>query len=86
MKNIKEIEKIYCNLERLIDDYADLPEALEAHNKAMSFLEQHKMPEKIRLDVDDLLCNIACQNEKQGFIYGFRYAIQLLIGEAGAAG
>ena len=55
MKNIKEIEKIYFNFEKLADDYRDLPETLAAHRKTMEFLTAHKMPEKIKLEVDDLL-------------------------------
>ena len=38
MKNIKEIEKIYFNFEKLADDYRDLPETLAAHRKTMEFL------------------------------------------------
>ena len=49
----------------------------------MEFLTAHKMPEKIKLEVDDLLCDIAQEGERQGFLYGFQYAIRLLIGEGG---
>lgn len=84
MKNIKEIEKIYFNFEKLADDYRDLPETLAAHHKTMEFLIAHKMPKKIELEVDDLLCEIAHKNERQGFLYGFQYAVRLLIGEGGA--
>ena len=83
MKNIKEIENIYFNFEKLADDYRDLPETLAAHRKTMEFLTAHKMPEKIKLEVDDLLCDIAQEGERQGFLYGFQYAIRLLIGEGG---
>ena len=84
MKNFKEIEKIYNNLDRLIDNYADLPETLQAYRDAMDYLKEHKMPPKIEMEVDDLLSDIAYKNERQGFLYGFQYAIRLLIGEGGA--
>lgn len=79
MKNIKEIDKIYFNLEKLMDDYSDLPEVLEAHREVMEFLTAHKMPKKIELEVDELLCGIVQQSERQGFYYGFRYAVRLLM-------
>lgn len=84
MKKFKEIEKIYNNLDRLIDDYTDLPETLQAYRDAMAYLKEHKMPPKIEMKVDDLLSDIAYKNERQGFPYGFQYAIRLLIGEGGA--
>lgn len=84
MKKFKEIEKIYNNLDRLIDDYTDLPETLQAYRDAMAYLKEHKMPTKIEMKVDDLLSDIAYKNERQGFLYGFQYAIRLLIGEGGA--
>ena len=44
MKNFKEIEKIYYNLDGLMDDYTDLPETLAACRETMEFLTAHKMP------------------------------------------
>lgn len=84
MKNFKEIEKLYYSLDRLMDDYADLPETLQAYRDAMAYLKEHKMPPKIEMEVNDLLSDIAYKNERQGFLYGFQYAIRLLIGEGGA--
>lgn len=84
MRNFKEIEKIYNGIDRLMDDYADLPETLQAYRDAMAYLKEHKMPPKIEMKVDDLLLDIAYKNERQGFLYGFQYAIRLLIGEGGA--
>ncbi|CCX58201.1 putative uncharacterized protein [Blautia hydrogenotrophica CAG:147] len=83
MKNIKEIEKIYFNFEKLADDYRDLPETLAAHRKTMEFLTAHKMPEKIKLEVDDLLSGIVQKGERQGFLYGFQYAIRCDIAQEG---
>lgn len=80
MKNFKEIEKIYYNLDGLMDDYTDLPETLAACRETMEFLTAHKMPEKIKLAVSDHLDKIHYESERQGFLYGFQYAVRLLIG------
>ena len=84
MKNFKEIEKIYNNFDNLVDDYRDFPETLAAYHEAMEFLTAHKMPEKIKLDVSGHLDEIHYKSERQGFLYGFQYAVRLLIGEGGA--
>ena len=84
MKNFKEIEKIYNNIEKLTDGYADLPETQQAYDNAMSYLKEHKLPPKIEPEVSDLLNDINYYGERQGFLYGFQYAVRLLIGEGGA--
>ena len=84
MKNFKEIDKIYNNIEKLTDGYADLPETQQAHSDAMAYLKEHKLPPKIESAVSDLLNDISYYGERQGFLYGFQYAIRLLIGEGGA--
>lgn len=84
MKNFKEIEKIYNNFERLTDGYVDLPETQQAYDNAMSYLKEHKLPPKIESAVSDLLNDISYYGVRQGFLYGFQYAVRLLIGEGGA--
>ena len=75
-----EIEKIFYNFDVLADELTDSPEVRKAHENAMDFLKKHKMPQEIELQVDDLLCRINYEGEKQGFIHGFQYAVKLLIG------
>ncbi len=69
MSNLKAIEAIWLNLE-----------ADKAHDDAMDFLVAHHMPDKIKVEVSDLITSVGYYNERQGFIFGFRYALNLLIG------
>ncbi len=80
MRNYKEIGKLFDNIDNLEEGSSDSPEVREAHKKAMDFLKEHKMPQKMWLQADDLLCGINYAGEKQGFIHGFQYAVKLLIG------
>ena len=80
MSNIKSVEKLFYHIDNLEPGFVDSPEVEEAHKKAMDFLKDHKMPQKIELEVDDLLCGINYAGERQGFVRGFKYAVKLLIG------
>ncbi|MBS6677781.1 MAG: hypothetical protein KH330_08595 [Clostridiales bacterium] len=71
MHNNTEIEKLFYNFDKLTEELTDSSEVREAHKKAMDFLKEHKMPQKIELQVDDLLCGINYAGEKQGFCTGF---------------
>ena len=55
MRNYKEIGKLFDNIDNLEEGSSDSPEVREAHKKAMDFLKEHKMPQKIWLQADDLL-------------------------------
>jgi len=85
MKN-QSVETLFYNMENLVDDYADLPEAREASNKFNKFLEENfsvrKSDGKLTrngIEASDLAMEYAVQFEKQGFLNGFQYAVKLLI-------
>ena len=82
--NISAIDKIYNYLSGE-KDYVDLPETEQARKKvkayAMSDLlsaddeEAHKQ----WIGLEKVVSDFAIENERQGFIYGFRYACELFV-------
>ena len=79
MTQRQEIEKVYDMI--FLQECGENPEEVtKAHANAMDYLITHKMPEKIKLSVDDLLCDLEATSERSGFIYGFKYAVRLLAG------
>ena len=84
-ENFKEIEKIYYNFENLCDDHKDLPETKEASKALWEYLYIHNLIDNAgsshKLPLDELINKISTANEKQGFIYGFSYAVKLMKGE-----
>jgi len=82
--NISAIDKIYNYLSGE-KNYVDLPETEQARKKvktyAMSDLlsaddeEAHKQ----WIGLEKVVSDFAIENERQGFIYGFRYACELFV-------
>lgn len=88
MNNLKVVEKLYYAFEHVCDDYKDFPETKEANENFMNYIKQHNIvgnagTDQRLFDLDDLVTAIASVNEKQGFYYGFNYAVSLLMGKAG---
>lgn len=81
MKNIKEIEKIFYAFECLNKEYADSPEMIEKHREIRELLSKKEMLKAEYMEISDLISEATYHAEKQGFIYGFQYAVRLLIGE-----
>ncbi len=81
MKNIKQIENIFWNFEKLNEEYVDLPETRKASEELTNFLIGNGMTRKEYMEIEDFISSATIQHEKQGFIYGFQYAIKLLFGE-----
>ena len=81
MKNIKEIEKIFYNFDRLNEEYVDLPEVTESYREIEKLLTEKEESKAERIKILNLVNEATYYGEKQGFIYGFQYAVRLLIGE-----
>ncbi|RKI35612.1 hypothetical protein D7V86_26475 [bacterium D16-51] len=69
---MSEIEKLYLNMDEKV--LVDLPETREASDRLYEevgddFIAEH----------EDTLIELTAANEKQGFIYGFQYAVRLLM-------
>jgi hypothetical protein len=71
---MSEIEKIYYNMDKLSDDFTELPETEKASEQLYNLLGKDFV-----LKHEDVITDLTSANEKQGFIYGFRYAVGLLM-------
>lgn len=81
MKNGRALNKIYSNIDELIDNYADLPETREADNRFWEYARKNILQgsrDVKESDLETALYDVEYFNEKQGFIYGFNYAIELM--------
>lgn len=75
------IEKIYYDLENLEDNLADLEDTVESMRKL-----QEKMGREMFLKYDDEISDCCMYREKQGFIWGFQYAMKLMTSQGTAVG
>ena len=71
---MSSIEKLYYNMEKLTDDWTDMPEVKKATAKleetvGITLYEKH----------EDVICDCMSACEKQGFIKGFQYAVTLMM-------
>lgn len=81
MDNGKALDKIYSNIDKLIDNYADLPETEEAEKRFWEYAEKNILQGNRIVkerELESALYDVAYFNEKQGFIYGFNYALGLI--------
>lgn len=70
---MSNIEKLYYNMERLSDDWEDMPKSKKASDKLIE-----TMGEELYAEHETEICDCMCAREKQGFILGFQYAVSLL--------
>ena len=75
------IDRIFNNLEKLIDGYGDSPETVAAENRFWECLDTNYKKDMGRdeiIRVEDVLYEMASCKEKQGFFYGFHFAMDLM--------
>lgn len=72
---MSSIEKLYYNMDRLVDNWTDMPETREK-NKRM----EEAIGKELSAKYGDVICDCMAASEKQGFIHGFQYAVSLLTG------
>lgn len=80
MKNEKALNKIYSHIDNLIDNYADLPETQEADKRFWEYARKNILQgsgDVKERELESALYDVAYFNEKQGFKYGFNYALEL---------
>ena len=70
------IEAIYNDF-RSKGDYSDLPEATQARDNTYNLYWDNPKFEDIRHELDGAIGQSDCASEKQGFIYGFKKAMEL---------
>lgn len=83
MMSLNAIEEIYYNFEKLNGNYKESPEAEKSYEEVMDYIRKKGVfgkagTSRSELEFEDLVIKHACENEKQGFVYGFQYAIQLM--------
>lgn len=67
------IEKLFNNLDKLIDNYVDTEET----KKARKDMEE-SLGRELYFEHEEEIATLLVANEKQGFMYGFQYAVSLL--------
>lgn len=70
MSKIDEIYNLFVN-----EGYSELPAKEESEKSLSEYLEQHGMTE---FDYEEYVNSLSSESMRQGFIYGFQYAIDLL--------
>lgn len=70
------IDKIFDNFEILYENYMDMPETQKERNNIFKHMEE-KGIDIIEIEQDISILN--SEYERQGFLYGFRYAISLFL-------
>ena len=80
MNNVKALDRIYDNIDKLIDEYIDLPETKEAEKGFWKYAKKNIFQSNRNVEERELesaLYDVAEFREKQGFIYGFNYALEM---------
>lgn len=81
MNNEAALNRIYNNLEKLINKYTDLPETKKAEKEFWEYAKKNILQDNRNVEereLESVLYDVAYFNEKQGFIYGFNYALELI--------
>ena len=81
MNNEKMLNKIYGNIDKLIDHYVDLPETEEADKRFWKYARENILQDNRDVkerELESVLYDVAYFNEKQGFKYGFNYALEMI--------
>ena len=70
---MSNLEKLYYNMHILNDGYVDTEEIKAARNAV-----ENALGEKAYIKYEDKISDLTVSAEKQGFIFGFQYAVSLL--------
>lgn len=82
--SINTIDRLYNSLSEA-DEYVDLPETEAVRKKLKAYLVENILSSddeeshKQRLDLEKVISGFGVEYERQGFIFGFRYAVELLV-------
>ena len=70
------VDKIYDNFEMLYDSYTDMAETRETRNRLFRHMEEQGLD---MVELESYITPVISEYEKQGFLYGFRYAVSLFL-------
>ena len=83
MKDYSSEKRIFHHIDELFDDYHELPEVREADEELKKYLKENFLDgegeevQKKWLELTDMVNHAEAESELQGFIFGFRYAVEL---------
>lgn len=78
---MKMIDRIFENLEKLMDNYVDLPETREAEERFWEYVDSNILlnaENYEKIEFENVLYDFGSFREKQGFLYGFNLAMDLM--------
>lgn len=79
MQQLEAISKLYYEFDNLVGGYVDLEETAAARDTCYEYIESLFAGDKKKIDeIESLIGDVAAGSERQGFIYGFKYAALLL--------
>jgi arginine deiminase len=70
------IDKIFDNFEILYENYMDMPETQKERNNIFKHMEEKGID---IIEIEQDISTLNSEYERQGFLYGFRYAISLFL-------
>ena len=70
------VDKIFDNFEMLYDGYTDMPKARAVRKEMCSYFEKEGVN---MVEAEHYVTSLVSEYEKQGFLYGFRYACALFL-------
>lgn len=76
MKHLENLFSLYSGSEEY-DQLGEIPEVSNAYSKIKACM--NRMSKDEQFELNDLIVAHGAANEKQGFIYGFRYAMRLKV-------
>ena len=72
---MSELEKIYYEHQNNLEA-GDSEDLIKARESLYGYLEENGLSAQ---DYEDFVCSVACENEKQGFLNGFQYAMKIAL-------
>lgn len=80
IKNMSTLGRVYDNLDKIIENYSDLDETKDAEKRFWEYAQKYifeRQGSLKKFDLENAFYEVAFFREKQGFIYGFNYALEL---------
>lgn len=70
------VDRIFANFEMLYDGYTDLPQTRKLRKDAVKSMEENGYD---AIEMEQYISPLISEYERQGFLYGFRYAAALFL-------
>lgn len=70
------VDKIFDNFEMLYDDYTDLPKTRETRSNLFRYIEEKGID---MAEIEHYISSLISECERQGFLFGFRFAVALFL-------